>query len=302
MVYNLNFNSLTKNDFSQFKSILHSGAYSNSESSLTNMYIWQHYYNAKYCICDDTIYSIFDSKSDGIQSFMPYGNLRNTEKCVDKILDYYNNVLKKDLVVNYATDDFLEFLKETNKYKISYSEMPASFDYVYNTLDLIELKGRKYHSKKNNYNSFAKKYDFEYKKYTSDMKAECIEFCSKVVEEHSQGNKTLYESEMISINKAFDAYDELNLVCSVITVGGRIVALGVGERLNDEYAIIHIEKADYNYRDAYPVINRLMLKNEFSDTIFVNREEDLGIPGLIKAKRSYLPCKMINKYKIKISL
>lgn len=265
------------------------------------MYIWQHYYNAKYSICDNTIYSVFDSKKDGTQSFMPYGVNRNTQVCVDRILEYFNENLGKELVINFATDDFLDFLKKSSCYKISYVEMPNSFDYVYNTLDLIELKGRKYHSKKNNYNSFVKKFDFEYKKYNYDMKEDCINFCSKVIREHSQGNNTIYESEMLSIKKAFDYYDELGLICSVILIDGRIVALGVGERLNEEYAIIHIEKADYDFRDAYPVINRLMLKNEFSDTIYVNREEDLGIPGLIKAKKSYLPCKMIKKYKITIS-
>jgi len=297
----LEFKSLDVKDFDKFKNILSSGNYCNSESSLTNMYIWQHYYNARYCVIDDVIYTIFDSKKDGVQAFMPYGSCRNTTQCVDKIYDYFTNVLKKELVINLATEDFLEFLKNSGKYNISYTEMPNSFDYVYNTIDLIELKGRKYHSKKNNYNSFAKKYDFAYKKFSSDMKDDCINFCRKVVKEHSQGNETLYKSEMTSIKKAFDSYDELGLICSTILVDEKIVALGVGERLNNEYAVIHIEKADYDYRDAYPVINRLMLKNEFSDTKFVNREEDLGIPGLIKAKKSYLPCKMINKYRIEIS-
>ncbi len=294
------FKHLDIKDFDIFKKILKSGNYNNSESSLTNMYIWQHYYNTKYCVSDDIIYTIFDAKND-VQAFMPYGVFRNSNFCVDKILEYFNNTLKKELIINLATDDFLEFLINSGKYKITYEEVPNSFDYVYNTMDLIELKGRKYHSKKNNYNSFAKKYDFEFERYRPDMKQECIDFCSKVVKEHSQGNSRLYNNEMISIQKAFDSYEDLGLICDVITIDNKIIALGVGERLNDEYALIHIEKADYAYRDAYPVINRLMLKNEFSDTTFVNREEDLGIPGLIKAKKSYLPCKMINKYKIKIS-
>jgi len=149
----LEFKSLDVKDFDKFKNILSSGNYCNSESSLTNMYIWQHYYNARYCVIDDVIYTIFDSKKDGVQAFMPYGSCRNTTQCVDKIYDYFTNVLKKELVINLATEDFLEFLKNSGKYNISYTEMPNSFDYVYNTIDLIELKGRKYHSKKNNYNS-----------------------------------------------------------------------------------------------------------------------------------------------------
>ena len=115
-------------------------------------------------------------------------------------------------------------------------------------------------------------------------------------------DKKSYETELLSIKKAFDYYDELNLKCGILCIEGDIIALSVGEKINDECALIHIEKADYNYRTAYSVINNLFLKNEFQDTVYVNREEDMGIEGIRKAKMSYKPCFMIEKYNLNFKI
>lgn len=293
----MNFKELASDDFGIIQPII-SGKYENSESSLASMYIWQHYYNSKFCIKNDVLYTIYKMPDKSFEAFMPYGTNRNSDEVIDELAFYFRKEIGANLVINLATEDFLNFIRFSGKYKIKYKEIPNSFDYVYNVNDLINLSGRKYHSKKNHFNSFGKKYDYEYKTYHQSMRDECIEFCSNVVKQRTQGDTATYESEMKSIIKAFDSYDALNLVSASIIVDNKIVALSVGERLTNDYALIHIEKAAYEYRDAYPVINRLMLQNEFSDMKYVNREEDLGIAGLRKAKQSYFPCKMIKKYRI----
>jgi len=292
------FDELKKENFKEFIAILNS-RYENSEASVANMYMWQHYYNTKFCIINNIIYSIYDMHGDAqTEAFMPYGANRNSCETTDFLLSYFEENFNRYPTINLATEDYLNFLLRAGKYNIRYEEVRNSFDYVYNTKDLIDLSGRKYHAKKNHYNAFVKKHNIEYKRYNSEMYDQCIEFCSNVVKQRTKDNEKVYHSEMKSIINAFDAYDLLNLICSLIIIDDKIVALSLGERLTDNYALIHIEKAAYDYRDAYPVINRLALKNEFSDLEFVNREEDLGIPGLRKAKKSYHPCRMIKKYKI----
>jgi len=292
------FNSLSKNDFKTIKQIL-SGGYVNSEASPASMYIWQHYYNSKFCIEDGVLYSIYDKHGDNAhEAFMPYGPSNSFEFATDKLIELFKVRFKSNLTINLATQEYLDFLIGSNKYKFSYTEIPNSFDYVYKISDLINLSGKKYHTKKNHFNAFTNKYNYQYVRYDSSMYDKCIKFCEKVVGERTKNNAMIYNSEMESIRKAFDAYEELGLICSLILIDDEIVALSVGEVLSDNYALIHIEKASYEYRDAYPVINKLTLENEFSHLEFVNREEDLGIPGLRKAKQSYRPCKMINKYKI----
>ena len=294
----MNFDKLTKKDFNKASKIL-SGRYENSEASLTSMYIWQHYYNSQFCFEDDVLYTIYDKHGEKpFEAFMPYGKMRNSEFVTDKLIDFFQKEFGTNLTVNLATQDYLDFLLSSKKYNINFTEIPESFDYVYNISDLIELSGKKYHAKKNHFNTFTNKYNYRYVRYDASMREKCMDFCEAVVAERTKNDIKSFNSEMESIFKAFDAYEELGLICSMIMIDDEIVALSIGEIITDNYALIQVEKASYNYRDAYPVINKLMLENEFSHLEFVNREEDLGILGLRKAKQSYHPCKMIKKYKI----
>ena len=79
-------------------------------------------------------------------------------------------------------------------------------------------------------------------------------------------------------------------------IDNEVVALSIGEQLNDDTAVIHIEKAHASIRGAYPMINQQFVENEWQSMTYVNREEDMGLEGLRKAKESYQPVKMISKY------
>ena len=83
--------------------------------------------------------------------------------------------------------------------------------------------------------------------------------------------------------------EELGLTGGAIRVGGQIVAFSLGELLNNETVLVHFEKADTDFNGIYQVINNEFLKNEWADTVYVNREEDMGVEGLRKAKLSYCP-------------
>ncbi len=293
-----NFREIDVSDINSFKNCL-GNRFNNSESSVATMYMWQHYAEVKYCIEDNTVFSIYKDKNGVYSSFMPYGKDRCSAETVDKLIKLYkeNNA---NLKIRLCTDDFVDFL-HLAKYDISVHETPNSFDYVYNTKDLIELKGKKFHGKKNHFNSFTKKYSYDYVKYEKSMLGPCLDFCSRILKDHYADNIRGYDIEMASISKTFNNFDLLGLKCGTIMLDDKIIALSVGELLNDKYALIHIEKADYEYREAYSVINRLFLINEFSDTLYVNREEDMGIEGLRRAKQSYHPCHMIKKYTVEFN-
>ena len=81
-----------------------------------------------------------------------------------------------------------------------------------------------------------------------------------------------------------------------VSVRGRVVAFSVGEKLNDETAVIHVEKADPEYPQLFTVINQQFCQHEWGDMRFINREQDLGVPGLRKAKESYFPVRLVKKY------
>ncbi|MDP3016368.1 MAG: phosphatidylglycerol lysyltransferase domain-containing protein, partial [Deltaproteobacteria bacterium] len=84
----------------------------------------------------------------------------------------------------------------------------------------------------------------------------------------------------------------------VILIDGKVEAFTLGEPLNHDTVVIHIEKANPAFEGLYPVINQAFLENHWSEYTYVNREQDLGEEGLRKAKESYFPHQMINKYTI----
>ena len=81
-----------------------------------------------------------------------------------------------------------------------------------------------------------------------------------------------------------------------ILIDGKVAAFTFGEKLNSDTAVIHVEKADKNFRGIYAAINQSFVEHEWSEMIYINREEDMGVDGLRRAKESYHPIKMIEKF------
>ena len=105
--------------------------------------------------------------------------------------------------------------------------------------------------------------------------------------------------EKTALENALTHFDALELKGGVILVEGKVVAFSIGERLNEDTALIHFEKADTDYRGAYPIINQEFVKHAWSDVTYINREDDMGIEGLRKAKLSYQPDMMVEMYSAK---
>lgn len=81
----------------------------------------------------------------------------------------------------------------------------------------------------------------------------------------------------------------------MIRIGGEVMAFAMGSRCR-KTGIIHFEKARTELTGLYAAINKLVVEQEFSGCAEINREEDMGIEGLKKAKQSYGPTRMIHKY------
>ena len=106
------------------------------------------------------------------------------------------------------------------------------------------------------------------------------------------------EDEKKSVLLALNNMDELGLTGGTIFIDGKLCAFTVGERLHPHVQLIHIEKANTEYDGIFPMINQQYVLHECEDVELINREEDMGIEGMRKAKRSYNPLKMIEKYLI----
>ncbi len=171
-----------------------------------------------------------------------------------------------------------------------------SWDYVYSRESLATLQGKKLHGKRNHINKFLSQYpNYEYKKLDATMISDCLALYQKWSEEKEEQSMELHDEER-SVQLALNNMQELDLTGGAIFIDGKLCAFTVGERLQPHMQLIHIEKADTDYEGLYPMINQQYILHECEDVELVNREEDMGIEGMRKAKRSYHPLKMIEKY------
>ncbi|KXA69814.1 hypothetical protein HMPREF3201_00669 [Megasphaera sp. MJR8396C] len=176
-----------------------------------------------------------------------------------------------------------------------------NYEYVYLTQSLINLSGKKFRQKKNNLNHFRNQYigNWEYVPITEDIFDECLEAEKTWYNQHEDGdddNELLGERH--AIETVFNNWSVLQPTGGAIRMYNKIVAFSIGEMLNDDTAIIHFEKSDPTIRGLYQAINHEFVVHAWGHTTYINREEDMGIPGLRHSKESYNPDHFVEKYDV----
>ena len=192
----------------------------------------------------------------------------------------------------------IEILEAAFPGEFRFIEDRPNYDYVYLTRDLIQLAGRQYHSKKNHLNYFKENYSYEYKPLTSAMAEEAMEFIRefnlrKQLPDHEMD---LLRMEEIAMEDVFYNLERVGYLTGALMIDGKLQALCVGGALGRKTVTVHVEKANIQYRGAYQAINNEFCKHMASHVKYINREEDMGIPGLRKAKLSYKPVKLIENH------
>ena len=190
-----------------------------------------------------------------------------------------------------------EKMEELMPGRFDFEERRDYFDYIYSAESLITLAGKKLHSKRNFINRFIQK-EWSVEAITADNKAECEAFNEFWCRQNDCCQDESKREEMCAARKALQYFDVLGLHGCILKQEGRVVAYSIGERINSDTEIVHIEKADAEVPGAYPMINKEYATMFASDCSYVNREEDLGVEGLRKAKTSYNPVMFTERYRV----
>ncbi|HWQ57607.1 MAG TPA: phosphatidylglycerol lysyltransferase domain-containing protein [Clostridia bacterium] len=179
----------------------------------------------------------------------------------------------------------------------SLEEDRDNFDYVYTVEGLRDLAGKKLHAKRNHINQFMAQYAgrYDYVRLNPDMLFECMELYNEWLSGKPPDDPDAV-GEYVAIRTLITHMDELSVVGAGIRIDGRLRAYTLGERIDEEMAVVHIEKADADIPGLFTVVNNLFVRNEFAGLKYVNREEDMGLEGLRRAKLSYNPAYLIEKY------
>ena len=265
-----------------------------SEFTFTNLFIWRHAYQIKISRFKDFLCLLADEEENSF-FFPPIGE-GDVVECFRILLQYLEG---------RGVPPKISRVPETMIAPIDWKEegLLANLhrdqsDYIYLTEDLIKLEGRKYHRKRNHIKQFKEKYSYQYIPLASEWISECLrletEWCDL---RHCEAIPGLL-NESLAIKEALTHFQSLGMKGGAILINGKVEAFTLGEPLNGDTVVIHIEKANPSYEGLYTLINQAFLENQWSGYTYVNREQDLGEEGLRKAKESYFPHHMVNKYTI----
>ena len=265
-----------------------------SESSFTTLFIWNDYYNAKVADDGEFLYYQFNVKDRIPSYYFPIGS-GDPNIALDRLKEY-TEANGHIMAFRLVTENQLEMLLAYQGTQFIYNEERDCEDYVYHTEQMISLAGKKLHAKRNHINYFIENYEYTYEEVTPEVAVnECAPLMYELIAEKDHN---LNPFELSAMKLFFENYSALGEKGAVIRVDGKIVAMSFGEAISKETALIQLEQAREEYRGAYQVINKLFCEKAWSQYTFVNREEDMGIEGLRKAKESYHPIFLVKKYTV----
>ncbi|MFX1374239.1 MAG: DUF2156 domain-containing protein [Promethearchaeota archaeon] len=271
-----------------------------SELTFTNLFMWRNYYNFLFLqykghiILFSNVYlrnrrkPIKSDSKDYQYFFPPIGP--NPGKIIIELFENHENI-----EVHRIPEDICGKLSENEKFSelnLNCLEDRNNWDYIYNKDEILNLAGNKYRQNRRWLNKFLNNYKYEFQLITEDLIEKCKELQLEWCIMRACTEDESLEAEQKAINEALNNYNKLGYSGGLICVKNKCVAYTFGEMLNDETLVIHIEKAHAEYEGAYQAINYFFLKNCCASAIYVNREQDLGIEGLKRAKESYKPIKM----------
>lgn len=257
------------------------------ESNFTNLLIWNKMYNTVYYYDEKTL--IFRMWEDDSYFFaLPYGDITHGIKLIKDFCRENNCEVKIWVAEGGRFERFKELYPN-----FSQTPMRDSFEYIYTREALSSLSGKKYHSKRNHIAKFSKDYNWQYKSL-EDADIPKVRYFADKWYEGTKDEGLITEKK--ALNFLLSNRELLGVKGGMIMVEEKIVAFTLGSPINNTLFDIHYEKADKDFLTAYAVINREFAKNELMDYKLINREEDLGIEGLRKAKLSYKPEILLEKH------
>jgi hypothetical protein len=172
-----------------------------------------------------------------------------------------------------------------------------AFDYLYLRRELAELPGNRFHKKKNRISYFVRRHEFNVEAYAEGHREGCQRLLDVWRSTRPETESPSIAPETEATAEALDLAGDLGLEGVVVIVEGRVAAFAMGGRLNRDTAVCHFEKADPFMEGLYQLVDREFCRLLFTDCTWVNREQDLGEPGLRKAKLSYHPVEMARKFR-----
>jgi hypothetical protein len=295
------FKPIELNDKKDIYPILEQYQPETSELTFTNLFIWRNYYGIQWSRYQDWLLFLYTAQSESIYALPPIGPAPRIEICRIFLNWLHHERGIPNPYLDRADTRLVVELSKQPEFQVQ--PVQAQFDYVYRTADLINLAGDKYHKKKNHINKFLRAYSFTYQPMQNAYLDQCLALADTWCGARHCAEDFGLAGEWNAIKDIIYYYPELlpQLQGAVILLDNQVVAFTFGEILNSQTAVIHIEKTNPEIPELYAVINQQFCEHAWQQFPYINREQDLGEPGLRQAKLSYHPDHMVEKYIIRLN-
>jgi len=179
-------------------------------------------------------------------------------------------------------------------------EERSYYDYIYSAEKLATLSGKRLHAKRNHINKFESTYKWSFEPLTAENVTLCAEMNKEwVLRNEDEKDFGTFGSEQDALSKALSNFDALGLEGGILYADGKVAAFTIGEKLNSDTYVVHFEKAFKEITGSYSMINREFVRyvlQKHPETVYINREDDTGAENLRRAKESYYPEFMVEKF------
>ena len=268
------------------------------DSVFLESYVWKDYYNVRYAIWENKALLWLMENEGHCFSAMPLCREEDLPGAFAAIEEYFNEELGYPLVINLADEYAVKYLNlPEDKYLVE--EQVDSRDYLYNGDAMRSLAGKKLHKKKNRVNAFKREYEgrYEYRRLCCSDSHDVWVFLDRWRQQKGEEVEEHLDYEVKGIHDILKNCSEFSIHMGGVYIDGQMEAFTIGSYNPVEHmAVIHIEKANPEINGLYQFINQEFLIEEFPEAEWVNREDDMGLEGLRKAKMTYYPADYARKY------
>ena len=258
-----------------------------SELTFTNLFMWRHLYQPAWTVDQDCLLVVMSPPDTPPFALPPVGTGDKARACL--------GLAQAVGRVERAPKELAELMSRGHGWTAT--PTPEHHDYVYLRQDLVELKGKRYHGQKNHLNKFLRQTGHTYRPIDQEL-VECVlEMQENWCKLRDCENDPGLAHEDRAVFEALKHYEDLGYQGGALLINERVEAFTLGEKLSPDTAVIHLEKANASIPGLYTAINQMFAENGFDQQVeFLNREQDLGVPGLRKAKTSYHPHHLVEKF------
>lgn len=290
----IEFKDITVEDKDTITSFTMNSCRRNCDLSFSNLCSWRFMYNTKFAVIDNFL--VFKFWLHGRVSYMmPVGQGDPEKELIEKLIED-SQLEGEPLRLMGVCQGMKKRLNDILPEEFEFTTNRDYSDYIYLRSDLATLTGKKFQSKRNHINRFKKEYTYKYVPITPDSVQECLYLEAEWCKANDCDKQDGTGNERQAIVFALEHFEELGLSGGILYANDKIVAFTFGMPINKETFGVHVEKADTTVDGAYAMIN-FEFANHIPETFtYINREEDLGIEGLRKAKLSYQPETILEKF------